>query len=73
MDNPKINIFHKESDKEEDIELKPCPFCGSSATVWYRMDNSCTIECDNEYCGCVYGDSRSLSFDEACDGWNSRI
>ena len=55
------------------IKLKPCPFCGSTAKVWakWRCEFYC-IECDNEECGCVYGDNMQLSFEEVIEEWNKR-
>lgn len=54
------------------MTIKPCPFCGSSATVWYRMDTTATVECNNEYCGCIYGDNMALKDKEAVKLWNRR-
>ena len=54
-------------------DLKPCPFCGSTATVWglggYKFF---VIECDNEQCGCSYGDNMQLSLKEVIKMWNKR-
>ena len=54
-------------------KVKPCPFCGSHATVWrYEYTESYIIECDNEHCGCRYGDSMDLTEAEVITLWNSR-
>lgn len=63
------------------IKLKPCPFCGSTARVWGTVDRVFginrreyyTIECDNEECGCVYGDNLQLSYEEVIEAWNKRV
>lgn len=54
--------------------IKPCPFCGSHASVWqYEYPTkSHIIECDNEYCGCQYGNNMDLTEAEVIDLWNSR-
>lgn len=58
----------------ENIKLKPCPFCGSTASIWgiggfvfYG------VECDNEECGCTYGNNMQLSYEEAIEMWNKRV
>lgn len=53
------------------MKLKSCPFCGSSATVW-RSLFGCIVECDNENCGCSYGNNMSLDADEVAELWNNR-
>lgn len=64
-----------------DIELKPCPFCGSTARVWGAIERKVfginrptfyTVECDNEECGCVYGDNLQLDLEEVVEAWNKR-
>ena len=60
--------------KTNDVELKPCPFCGSTATVWgINGYEFCSVECDNEECGCVYGDNLQLSYEEVVEAWNKRV
>lgn len=54
------------------LKLKSCPFCGSSATLW-RSLFGCIVECDNENCGCSYGNNMSLDNDEVAELWNKRI
>ena len=57
----------------KNIELKHCPFCGSTARVWGLGGSEFyCIECDNEECGCVYGDNMELSFEEVIEMWNKR-
>jgi outer membrane protein assembly factor BamB len=31
------------------------------------------IECDNEYCGCSYGNNMSLDADTIAKLWNTRV
>jgi len=52
-------------------KIKPCPFCGSSATIW-MYKNFYVVECDNEYCGCQYGHNMELTEDEVIELWNKR-
>ena len=51
--------------------LKKCPFCNSEASVW-SISGAYIIECDNDNCGCSYGYSMSLDFDEVIKMWNRR-
>ncbi len=61
-------------------KLKKCPFCNSSVTMWswcnedgsWGSGNGYVIECDNEYCGCSYGNNMSLDADEIAKLWNTR-
>ena len=55
-------------------KLKKCPFCNSSVTMWSwcSEDGGYVIECDNEYCGCSYGNNMSLDADEIAKLWNTR-
>ena len=54
-------------------KLKSCPFCGSTARVWgIGGYDFYVIECDNEECGCTYGDNMQLSFEEVIEMWNKR-
>lgn len=59
-----------------DVELKPCPFCGSTARIWgaveRRVPTFYTVECNNEECGCVYGDNLQLDLEEVVEAWNKR-
>ena len=60
------------------MNLKPCPFCGSSATVYtqqhsnFCIQESYIIECDNDECGCTYGENMLLSLQEVIMLWNKR-
>lgn len=56
-----------------DIKLKPCPFCGSTARAWTDAYGCYSIECDNEECGCTYGDNMALNFKEVVKAWNKRV
>ena len=61
-------------------KLKKCPFCNSSVTMWswsnedgsWSGGNGYVIECNNEYCGCSYGNNMSLDVDEIAKLWNTR-
>lgn len=56
-----------------DYELQPCPFCGSSASIWGMPDEDAyCIECDNDYCGCEYGHNMNLTMEEVVKFWNHR-
>ena len=61
------------------MNLKSCPFCGSSATIYMQQYNTLSgrqksyiIECDNGKCGCMYGTNMSLTQDEVVKRWNKR-
>lgn len=60
------------------MNLKSCPFCGSSATVYMKqitnfdIQESYIIECDNDKCGCMYGTNMSLTQQEVIRSWNKR-
>ena len=57
----------------KNFKLKPCPFCGGEASVWSIGGSEFyCIECDNEECGCVYGENMQLSFEEVIEEWNKR-
>lgn len=51
-------------------ELKPCPFCGNSASFdTVKTDGGWTINCDAETCmGIIWGVTESA----AIDAWNTR-
>lgn len=61
-------------------KLKKCPFCNSSVTMWswsstdgsWSGSDGYVIACDNEYCGCSYGNNMSLDADEIAKLWNTR-
>ena len=38
--------------KDESDKLKPCPFCGSKATLWPAWKNDATGMTYNEYISC---------------------
>jgi len=52
--------------------LKRCPFCNHKARLWYAVDGGYLIECDNDKCGCVYGNNMGLTSDEVIKLWNKR-
>lgn len=57
------------------MKLKPCPFCGRSATVYMQQSfikESYIIECDNYKCGCTYGGNMSLTQQQVIRRWNKR-
>lgn len=58
---------------DEEFIIKPCPFCGSTASVWGLGGHEFyCVECDNAECGCVYGDNMQLGFEEVIEAWNKR-
>lgn len=48
-------------------ELKPCPFCGSTAT----LQCDAWVACDNDNCGCEL--TISINAEEAIAQWNTRV
>ena len=60
----------------DDVELKPCPFCGSTVHVWELVghdEHGYGVECDNDECGCTYGENMELTFEEVVKMWNRRV
>ena len=61
-----------------DLSLKSCPFCNAEATIWQQSDPyaehgvSYIVECNNEKCGCSYGNNMSLDFEQVIKMWNKR-
>ena len=50
-------------------ELKPCPFCGSEATIWLSPDRrTLFVQCDE----CLTKSDLFRSIDEAVQAWNRR-
>ena len=62
-------------------ELKPCPFCGDTATLWHTTDNhkSPYVQCDgsvktdgsNKCFACIYPWNYKTD-EEAIEAWNRR-
>jgi len=56
-------------------ELKPCPFCGGRAKLWYD-DTAGYMGCKSDsyvYCGCCQATgSYKKSDEEAIAAWNER-
>lgn len=60
---------------DEDIELMPCPFCGSDPKIHYTppampASGWYVIECGNPKCMCVRMGNRSFS--QVAENWNYR-
>ena len=53
------------------MKLKKCPFCNSEASVWAMVEGY-VVECNNENCGCTYGNTMLLDFEEVIEKWNER-
>lgn len=51
-------------------QLKPCPFCGSTATMRGGSDRASWIICDNKKCSATQG--LELSGKNAVQMWNHR-
>lgn len=61
-------------------ELKPCPFCGKEAELWFEFVPYQTEyeyeEINLYHCGCAYcGIQSSVPWDkrEAIEAWNRRV
>ena len=52
--------------------IKTCPFCNHNARLWYASDGGYIIECDNEKCGCSYGNNMTFTSEEVINLWNDR-
>ena len=62
----------------KEIELKPCPFCGSKPNVTYIPNDTggktINIECDNSKCGVVlFTRLNFVSDDYVIEAWNRRV
>lgn len=53
------------------IELLPCPFCGGSASIEYKVHGVVELGCDNVGCG-VLPSATQLSVEAAVTNWNRR-
>lgn len=60
-------------DPEIDGQLKPCPFCGGTAFMWYTNDNypSPYVVCNS--CTAMQKIHRFKTVDEAIEAWNRRV
>ena len=54
---------------ENEKELKHCPFCGGTATVWQNYGGLWFVECYE--CSCFLGNEFKTK-EEAIDAWNTR-
>lgn len=66
----------------KEIELKPCPFCGSIAIIYPYLNveedfNQYSIICQNEEYECNaridYCDTKEQAKEQAIEQWNRRI
>ena len=63
-----------------DPKLKPCPFCGEDAAIWYypasariNRKDSYYVGCTNDNCGCEMEHSGGWkTYDDAVNAWNRR-
>ncbi len=62
-----------------DPKLKPCPFCGEDAALWYfpkdsvRNYESYYVGCTNDHCGCEMEHKGGWkTYDDAVKAWNRR-
>ena len=53
-------------------KLKPCPFCGGDAIIYYPAHNTVAVLCSRWKCGAMIsiGDARRI--DEVAERWNRR-
>ena len=66
--------------KIDDERLKPCPFCGEPAAIWYfpqhdrpLLKEAYYVGCTNDNCGCeIEKPGAFKSLDEAVEAWNRR-
>lgn len=63
--------MEKEQDKQEQITLLPCPFCGKAAKVeWFAFGTLCEVDCSDRDCG-AEGPCKATEA-EAQTAWNTR-
>lgn len=63
-----------------DPNLKPCPFCGEDAAIWYysaserlNRKESYYVGCTNDNCGCELEHPGGWkTYDDAMNAWNRR-
>ena len=58
----------------QEIELKPCPFCGSEAKVikFSKCNKPYVVICENDFCLASVGNYSSKR-EYAIEAWNRRI
>ncbi|MBQ7220734.1 MAG: Lar family restriction alleviation protein [Synergistaceae bacterium] len=62
-----LNILEAEGE-EQDVELKPCPFCGSEELSVVHAPNGCLVRCRQ----CAVSTTLCSTEQEASDLWNNR-
>ena len=63
-----------------DPKLKPCPFCGEDAAIWFypaserlNCSDSYYVGCTNDNCGCEMEHQGGWkTYDDAVNAWNRR-
>ena len=53
-------------------DIKPCPFCGSSAEAEIRY-TAAFVECSNNDCGIFMCELDNPFCDEVVEKWNKRV
>lgn len=53
-------------------ELKPCPFCGGKAIVYYPTHNTVAILCSTWKCGAMISMCDARNIDKVAERWNRR-
>jgi len=53
-------------------ELKPCPFCGSDATLEYNENCGWQVYCDDRRCTVETSTYFRGTLEEAIEAWNTR-
>ena len=53
---------------DDDIELKPCPFCGSTAGIYVSYEGEYVVRCDY----CRIGTVLTKNEKDAIELWNHR-
>lgn len=56
-----------------EIELKPCPFCGGEAIIYYPSHNTVGVLCSRWKCGAIISMCGARNLDKVAERWNRRV